>query len=136
MTWPFVRWRREGATPGRVARVAAFATLLVAALVPMALAGTARATPSGLTTYPSTGIFGPASITTGPDGALWFTNAGNGTIGRITTDGVISNYSGPGIHTSGAPSGGSPPAPTGRCGSPTGPATGPRPSGGSPPPGR
>ncbi len=106
MTWPFVRRHREGAKPGRADRLAALATLLLAPLGPMALAGTAGATSSGLTTYPSTGIFAPASITTGPDGALWFTNGGNGTIGRITTDGVISNYSGPGIHTSDALEGG------------------------------
>ena len=50
-----------------------------------------------VTLYPRTGIDQPASITTGPDGALWFTNPGNESIGRITTAGVISNYSGPGI---------------------------------------
>ena len=66
MTWPFVRRHREGAKPGRADRLAVLATLLVAPLGPMALAGTAGATPSGLTTYPSTGIFAPASITTGP----------------------------------------------------------------------
>ena len=39
----------------------------------------------------------PHSITTGSDGALWFTNTGNTSIGRITTNGVVSNYTGPGI---------------------------------------
>ena len=28
----------------------------------------------------------------GPDGALWFTNFGNNSIGRITTDGSVTNY--------------------------------------------
>jgi len=37
----------------------------------------------------------PTSITTGPDGALWFTNTGNDTIGRITTDGIVTSYGGP-----------------------------------------
>jgi len=41
---------------------------------------------------PSNG--GMLSITAGPDGALWFTNAGygNNSIGRITTAGVVTNY--------------------------------------------
>ena len=34
----------------------------------------------------------PEGITTGPDGALWFTNTGNSSIGRITTSGVVTNY--------------------------------------------
>jgi streptogramin lyase len=45
-----------------------------------------------------TGIFMPTSITTGADGALWFTNEGNNSIGRITTSGQIITYSaGPGM---------------------------------------
>jgi streptogramin lyase len=42
-------------------------------------------------------------ITAGPDGALWFTNSGipslhaAGSIGRITTGGVVTGYTGPGI---------------------------------------
>jgi len=34
----------------------------------------------------------PFQITTGPDGALWFTETGDNKIGRITTDGIISEY--------------------------------------------
>ena len=33
----------------------------------------------------------------GPDGALWFTNSGNDSIGRITTSGVVTNYTNSGI---------------------------------------
>jgi len=33
----------------------------------------------------------PGAITTGPDGALWFTEVGN--IGRITTSGVVKEFS-------------------------------------------
>ena len=33
----------------------------------------------------------------GSDGALWFTNSGNNSIGRITTGGVVTNYTDPGI---------------------------------------
>ena len=35
----------------------------------------------------------PRSITTGPDGALWFTENGGNKIGRITTGGVITETS-------------------------------------------
>ena len=41
------------------------------------------------------GINDPAGITAGPDGALWFTNDGTGSIGRITTAGVVTNYTAP-----------------------------------------
>jgi streptogramin lyase len=39
----------------------------------------------------------PQYITTGPDGALWFTNLGNNSIGRITVAGQIANYTAPGV---------------------------------------
>src|ERR1039458_7774436 len=42
-------------------------------------------------------IGGPAGIVAGPDGALWFTNNGNNSIGRITTTGKVNNYTGMGI---------------------------------------
>jgi virginiamycin B lyase len=34
----------------------------------------------------------PSAITTGPDGALWFTESVSGKIGRITTDGEITEF--------------------------------------------
>src|SRR5687767_7975121 len=34
----------------------------------------------------------PAGITVGPDGALWFTEENGHKIGRITTDGAITEY--------------------------------------------
>ena len=37
----------------------------------------------------------------GPDGALWFTNFDNNSIGRITTAGVITNFIGTVINRSG-----------------------------------
>ena len=37
----------------------------------------------------------PEWITAGPDGALWFTNENNNSIGRITTGGVVTNYTDP-----------------------------------------
>jgi virginiamycin B lyase len=50
--------------------------------------------------YTSTTIDDPYAITAGSDGALWFTNPGNGSggrsVGRITTSGVVSSYPTPG----------------------------------------
>ena len=40
----------------------------------------------------------PLGITGGPDGALWFTNFGTAnSIGRITTGGVVTNFTASGI---------------------------------------
>lgn len=43
----------------------------------------------------------PFNITAGPDGALWFSE-GNNHIGRITTDGVVTQFAGPTGHPSGS----------------------------------
>lgn len=37
-------------------------------------------------------IMTPRGIATGPDGAMWFTNNGGHSIGRITTSGVVSSF--------------------------------------------
>ena len=67
-------------------------------------------------TSPIPSIAGPDGITLGPDGALWFTNAANNTIGRITTVGhghaLRRSDHQPARSTSR-------PAPTARCGSRT-----------------
>jgi virginiamycin B lyase len=42
-------------------------------------------------------VSSPIDITAGPDGAMWFTNYGNNSIGRITMDGVITNFADPTI---------------------------------------
>jgi streptogramin lyase len=34
----------------------------------------------------------PGGITAGPDGAMWFTERRGNRIGRITTDGAVSDY--------------------------------------------
>jgi streptogramin lyase len=54
-------------------------------------------TPGPVTTYADPSIDSPLGITTGSDGALWFTNEfagspGVGSIGRVTTSGVVTNY--------------------------------------------
>ena len=40
----------------------------------------------------------PLDIAVGPDGALWFANDGHDSIGRITTSGTVTDYTGTGIH--------------------------------------
>ncbi len=60
-----------------------------------------RLTTSGsLTTFSGPSISFPEGITTGPDGALWFTNNGTNTIGRITTSGAVSNFADPSVDAS------------------------------------
>ncbi len=57
-----------------------------------------------ITTYSGGGINHPEDIATGPDNNLWFTNYGlsyvptSGSIGKITTAGVISNYTNSSVH--------------------------------------
>jgi virginiamycin B lyase len=72
----------------------AVAVLAGVPLVSLGLAAggaSASAAPT-LTIYP--GIARPVSIAAGPDGALWFTNHANNTIGRITTTGKVHLYAG------------------------------------------
>jgi streptogramin lyase len=49
--------------------------------------------------YIDASMYGTREIAAGPDGALWFTNGKGNSIGRITTAGVASSYSGYGIST-------------------------------------
>ena len=61
---------------------------------------TTTTTPGALipvTSYADPSIKSPIDITAGPDGALWFTNAGNDSIGRITTAGAVTNFTDPSI---------------------------------------
>jgi virginiamycin B lyase len=59
-----------------------------------------RITTSGTLTndYTGTGISGASGITPGSDGALWFTNFAGASIGRITTSGTVTSYTGTGIN--------------------------------------
>ena len=50
-----------------------------------------------LSNFTGTGIDDATGITAGPDGALWFANYGNSSIGRIDTSGNVTNYTGTGI---------------------------------------
>src|SRR5262249_22766499 len=47
---------------------------------------------SGLDSTPTSELFG---ITTGPDGALWFTDPGGNRIGQITTSGQVRYFPAP-----------------------------------------
>jgi len=63
--------------------------------------GTAAASGAGhLTIYPVGSFTQPHGITPGPDGALWFTNVfnrENTSIERITSAGVVTNFTGTGL---------------------------------------
>lgn len=50
----------------------------------------------GTTSFPTPEELGPKDLTTGPDGALWFT-AANDRIGRMATDGAVTSFGGDGI---------------------------------------
>ena len=66
--------------------------LVVSSLVVPWLTSTASASAPVVTNYTDPSISAPFDIAPGPDGALWFTNAGNNSIGRITTSGVVTSY--------------------------------------------
>ncbi len=82
----------------------------VSQTLPTVVAPNAAATPPGLkfrtfTAGVSPGLpsnAGPYDITLGPDGAMWFTDAGVPAIGRITTSGKITEFS-KGLGSSAAP---------------------------------
>jgi streptogramin lyase len=76
---------------GRRRRIAPARYLLVAAIVVLGWSATAPA--QTITEYPiPAGSSGPTVITTGPDGALWFTLDGTNQIGRITTAGAVTVF--------------------------------------------
>ena len=72
---------RGGSRPGRTRRSGSptVATTRSAGSPPTARSGSST----------TSEISDPVGITRGPDGALWFTNYGNDTIGRITTAGAV-----------------------------------------------
>src|ERR1700724_1999517 len=84
-------------------------TVLCAALMAVPFAGlaalaTARAAGAAptVTNYPGTYVTNPLFIAVGPDGALWFTNNGSDSIGRITPAGTgtgftSNNFAGTGL---------------------------------------
>ena len=61
---------------------------------PVTFTATVSATAPGhtVTNYTDLSISGPEFIAAGSDGALWFTNWGNASIGRISIAGTVTNY--------------------------------------------
>ena len=97
-------WIRAGASagwlrPGRRWLMTFVLVLIVGACLLSGVTATpARAAvPGTVTNYTGTGISGPVGIAAGPDGALWFVNNPNDSIGRISTSGTVTNYAGTGI---------------------------------------
>ena len=90
-------WRGGDAPVRRRLSVLATVVALCAPVLPVVAltAQPAAAAVGQITTYP--GISAPFGITAGPDGALWFTNRNNSSIGRITTSGAVTGFNDPGI---------------------------------------
>jgi streptogramin lyase len=66
---------------------------LALAVLPALSAGYRPAVAQTFTEFPTpTANSGPYGITTGPDGALWFTERNANKIGRITIAGVITEF--------------------------------------------
>ena len=80
-------WAGRIALPLLAVLIVASSSLFMVALRPRAAA--ASSTPV-VTTYP--GISSPLGLAVGPDGAIWFTNTDDNSIGRITTGGINTNY--------------------------------------------
>jgi virginiamycin B lyase len=76
----------------RVLAAIASLTLLVVPVVAVQASAGAATGGVTVTNYTDPTIDTPGAITTGPDGSLWFTNPGNGSIGRIATSGIVSNF--------------------------------------------
>src|SRR5207248_8608265 len=69
------------------------APIVIALLACLALPVSAGATET-VANFTGAGLSEPQELALGPDGALWFSNGavGGSSIGRITTSGVVSNY--------------------------------------------
>jgi virginiamycin B lyase len=81
-------------------RFATAAAVLVAAPLLSLTVGAPPASASGdatVSNFTAPTVNVPLGIAVGADGALWFTNLGSNSIGRITTSGVITNFAGVGI---------------------------------------
>ena len=93
--------QRKGA-PRRWAR-ALGAAVVLALFLPALVAGTIlRTDTAGATAAGDANVteflgINPEGIAAGPDGALWFTNPGNDSIGRISTSGTITFFTDPRI---------------------------------------
>ena len=81
----------------RRARLVLVATAVLFGLLALVQPGASAATGDiTIFTDPAGNVDRPTGITVGPDGSLWFTNADNDRIGRITTSGTITTFTDPG----------------------------------------
>ena len=69
----------------------AIKNLVGVALFAAALLGLAGSAQAAIIESPLTAGSHPSGITAGPDGAIWFTEEGTNKIGRMTTNGVLTN---------------------------------------------
>jgi streptogramin lyase len=93
--------RRRGFSAARkVMTVVLSVTLASIVLAPVrpVLAAVAPAVGT-VTNYTNPGIDAPFRIALGPDRAMWYTNFGNNSIGRVSDDGTVTNYDGVGIQS-------------------------------------
>jgi len=89
------QWTRSTRRDGRCRHGAAVLSAVVLAASVLA-AGWVGGSPAGaagpvVTSYTNADISGPAGIAVGTDGALWFANETNDSVGRITTAGTITD---------------------------------------------
>ena len=103
-TTPSGASRPEGSSPATPERASARRTGSPPARTAPCGSPTTATTPSGASrregsspTTPERASASRIGIAVGPDGALWFTNSGNNSIGRITTGGIVTNYTGTSI---------------------------------------
>ncbi len=92
-----MRGSRRTEVAGRHARRALLVVLLAVPLTGVATTLTTRVAGAAVTQYGDSSISNPTSVITGADGALWFTNSGNDSVGRVTTTGMITNYADPSV---------------------------------------
>ena len=93
--WP-VRYLWLAAMAG-VAASLNLASTTAAASYPVSSMAAASHLASPTITQIANPVSQPQMITAGPDGAMWFTNQGTNSIGRITTTGQITTFTGTGI---------------------------------------
>jgi virginiamycin B lyase len=94
-------WELGDDVPGRGTYVYTAASTDVAGntstrSAPLSVAVTAPTTQVRMRFY-DVGVQFPYAIAAGPDGALWYTNHGSYTIGRITPGGTVTTYVAPGL---------------------------------------
>jgi streptogramin lyase len=93
--------RRGGHAAAPLVAIACVSVLLSLASVTVAPRASAAPAPVGTVTnhapFEEQGINHPGQITAGPDGAMWFTNTEDDSIGRVTVSGAVTLHRSPDI---------------------------------------